>query len=125
VLAEVMQMRQQDALGKQGEQLAAEYLERVGFRILDRNYRCSAGEIDIVAADRRMLVACEVKTRSDVRYGTPVEAVTNEKLRRLRHLAVRWVLAHPLTFDGLRVDIVGVLRSASGDFTIEHVRGVG
>jgi len=120
-----MRMRQQDALGRQGEQLAAEYLERIGFRILDRNYRCSRGEIDIVAADRRMLVACEVKTRSDVRYGTPIEAVTSQKLRRLRHLAVHWALAHGLTFDGLRVDIVGVLRSASGEFKIEHVRGVG
>ena len=99
--AEVMRMRRQDALGKQGEQLAAEYLERVG-------------EIDIVAADR-----------SDVRLWTPVEALTSEKLRLLQHLAVQWVLAHGLTFDGLRVDIVGVLRSASGDLTMEHVRGVG
>jgi len=118
-------MRQKDILGRLGEQLAAEYLEKAGFRILDRNYRCPGGEIDIVAADRRMLVACEVKTRSDVRYGTPVEAVTSKKLRRLRRLAVHWVLAHGLTFDGLRVDIVGVLRSSSGDFSIEHVRGVG
>ena len=118
-------MRHKDILGRQGEQAAAEYLERAGFRILDRNYRCSSGEIDIVAADRRELVACEVKTRSDVRFGAPVEAVTSEKLRRLRRLAVRWVLAHGLTFDGLRVDIVGVLRSSSGDFTIEHLRGVG
>ena len=118
-------MRQKDILGRQGEQVAAEYLERAGFRILDRNYRCPGGEIDIVAADRRELVACEVKTRSDVRYGAPVEAVTSEKLRRLRRLAVRWVLAHGLTFDGLRVDVVGVLRSSSGDFTIGHLRGVG
>jgi putative endonuclease len=118
-------MRQKDILGRQGEQVAAEYLERAGFRILDRNYRCQGGEIDIVAADRRELVACEVKTRSGVRYGAPVEAVTNEKLRRLRRLAVRWVLAHGLTFGGLRVDIVGVLRSSSGEFTIEHLRGVG
>ncbi len=118
-------MRPKDALGRTGEQLAAEYLTDLGFRILDRNYRCSEGEIDIVAADRRILVACEVKTRSGLRYGTPVEAVTRQKLRRLRRLAVRWVMAHGVTFDELRVDIVGVLRSPSGDFTIEHVRGVG
>jgi putative endonuclease len=124
-LPEVVAMRRKDVLGRQGEQLAAEYLEKAGFRILDRNYRCAGGEIDIVAADRRDLVACEVKTRSGVRYGTPVEAVTGEKLRRLRRLAVHWVLVHGVTFDGLRVDIVGVLRSPSGDFTIEHLRGVG
>lgn len=121
----MVRVRRKDILGRQGEQLAAEYLEKAGFRILDRNYRCADGEIDIVAADQRMLVACEVKTRSGVRYGTPVEAVTAKKLRRLRRLAVHWVLAHGVTFDGLRVDIVGVLRSSSGDFTIEHLRGVG
>jgi putative endonuclease len=124
-LPEVVHMRGKDILGRQGEQLAAEYLEQAGFRILDRNYRCASGEIDIVAADCRELVACEVKTRSGVRYGTPAEAVTGEKLRRLRRLAVHWVLVHGVTFDGLRVDIVGVLRSPSGDFTIEHLRGVG
>jgi len=53
-----------DALGRRGEQLAAQYLERAGFRILDRNWRCAEGEIDIVAAERRVLVVCEVKTRS-------------------------------------------------------------
>jgi putative endonuclease len=122
---EVVRMHPKDVLGRQGEQLAAEYLENEGFRILDRNYRCAGGEIDIVAADQRILVACEVKTRSDLRFGTPVEAVTREKLRRLRRLAVHWALTHGVFFDGLRVDIVGVLRSPSGDFTIEHVRGAG
>ncbi len=118
-------MHPKDMLGRQGEQLAVEHLRKAGFRILDRNYRCADGELDIVAADRRTLVACEVKTRSDVRYGTPIEAVTNAKLRRIRRLAVHWVLTHGVIFDELRVDIVGVLRSPSGEFTIEHIRGVG
>lgn len=121
----MVRVHPKDALGRHGEQLAADYLQRAGFRILDRNYRCSDGEIDIVAADRRVLVACEVKTRSGLRYGTPVEAVTYRKLRRLRRLAVRWVVTHGVLFDELRVDIVGVLRSPSGEFTIDHVRGVG
>jgi putative endonuclease len=120
-----MRMHPKDALGRQGEQLAVEYLKRAGFRILDRNYRCADGEIDIVAADRRDLVACEVKTRSGVRFGTPVEAVTRQKLRRLRRLAAIWASSHGWFFDQLRVDIVGVLRSPAGEFTIEHLRGVG
>jgi putative endonuclease len=122
---EVVRMHPKDALGRQGEQLAAEYLKKAGFRILDRNYRCADGEIDIVAADRRDLVACEVKTRSGVRFGTPVEAVTSQKLRRLRRLAAVWASSHGWFFDQLRVDIVGVLRSPTGEFTIEHLRGVG
>lgn len=118
-------MHPKDVLGQRGEQLASEYLLGAGFRVLDRNYRCREGEIDIVAAERRVLVVCEVKTRSGVQYGLPIEAVTRQKVRRLRRLAVRWVVAHPVTFDELRVDVIGVLKSGAGDFTIEHVRGVG
>ncbi len=118
-------MRQKDVLGRRGEQLAADHLKERGFRILDRNYRCSEGELDIVAAEHRTLVAVEVKTRSGLRYGTPLEAVTEQKRRRLRRLAVHWVVSHGVIFDDLRVDVVGVVTSPSGGFTVEHVRGIG
>jgi putative endonuclease len=122
---EVMRMHPKDVLGRRGEQLAVEYLQQAGFRILDRNYRCPDGELDIVASERRTLVACEVKTRSSLRYGTPIEAITRQKLTRLRRLAVHWVLAHGVFFEALRVDVVGVVRSPSGEFEVEHIRGVG
>ena len=118
-------MNAKDALGRQGEQLAAEHLQRAGLRILDRNWRCADGEIDIVAAERRTLVVCEVKARSGVRYGTPLEAINYKKRSRLRRLAVRWLVAHGILFDEIRIDVVGVLKSGPGEFTIEHVRGVG
>jgi putative endonuclease len=124
-VAEVVNVNAKDALGQQGEQLAAEYLQRAGFRILARNWRCAEGEIDIVAADRRTLVACEVKTRSGTRYGTPLEAVTRKKRSRLRRLAVCWVLDNGVLFDEVRVDVVEVLKDERGDFAIEHIRGVG
>jgi putative endonuclease len=114
-----------DVLGRQGEQLAVEHLRQDGLRVLDRNWRCAEGEIDIVAAERRSLVICEVKTRSSVRYGTPLEAVSRAKRSRLRRLAVCWLVAHGVLFDEIRIDVVGVLRTQSGDFTVEHVRGVG
>ncbi len=118
-------MNAKDVLGRRGEQLAVEHLQRAGLRILDRNWRCSDGEIDIVAAERRALVVCEVKTRSGVRYGTPLEAITRRKRSRLRRLAVRWLVAHGILFDEIRIDVVGVLRSESGEFSVDHVRGVG
>ena len=121
----MVRLNAKDALGKHGEQLAAEYLQQAGFRILARNWRCAEGEIDIVMVDRRALVACEVKTRSSTEYGTPLEAITRQKRRRLRRLAVSWVLAHGVLFDEVRVDAVEVLRDRQGGFTIEHVRGVG
>jgi putative endonuclease len=122
---EVVRLNAKDALGRQGEQLATEHLQRAGFRILARNWRCAEGEIDIVAVDRRVLVACEVKTRSGTGYGTPLEAITWKKRRRLRRLAINWVTAHGVLFDEVRVDVVAVLKTHAGDFTIEHIRGVG
>ena len=118
-------MKAKDALGRRGEQLAAQYLERAGFRILDRNWRCAEGELDIVAAERRVLVVCEVKTRSSDRYGSPLDAITRAKRSRLRRLAIRWLVAHGVLFDEVRIDVIGLLRDRSGQFTVEHVRGVG
>jgi putative endonuclease len=118
-------MNAKDALGKRGEQVAIEYLARAGLRVLDRNWRCAEGEIDIVAAERRVLVICEVKTRSSTRYGTPLEAITRSKRARLRRLAIRWLVAHGVLFDEVRIDVVGVLCDQAGRCTVEHVRGVG
>jgi putative endonuclease len=118
-------MNAKDLLGRQGEQLAAEFLSKAGLVILDRNWRCSQGEIDIVAADGRSLVICEVKTRSGVRFGTPLEAVTRQKAWRQRRLAALWLREHDVLYDEIRIDVIGVLRTASGEFSVEHVRGVG
>jgi putative endonuclease len=120
-----MTMHAKDMLGKSGEQAAAEYLESHGLRILDRNWRCAAGEIDIVAAERQVMVVCEVKTRSGTGFGTPLEAITRQKLARLRRLAARWLVANGVLFDEIRIDVIGLIRDKSGDFQIEHVRGVG
>jgi putative endonuclease len=118
-------MGAKDVLGREGEQAAVSYLEDRGFRILDRNWRCSSGEIDIVAVERHTFVVCEVKTRSGTRYGTPLDAVGQAKRRRLRRLAALWLSAHGTRFDQIRIDVLGLLRDGAGGFTIEHVRGVG
>ena len=120
-----MAMQAKDVLGKDGEQAAVDYLTGCGFRILDRNWRCAAGELDIVAVERHVFVVCEVKTRSGTRYGTPLEAVGRTKRTRLRRLAVRWLIAHGVRFDQIRIDVVGLLYEGTGGFTIQHIRGVG
>jgi putative endonuclease len=118
-------MGAKDVLGREGEQAAVSYLEGCGFRILDRNWRCAGGEIDIVAVERHTFVVCEVKTRSSTRYGTPLDAVGQAKRRRLRRLAALWLSAHGTRFDQIRIDVLGLLRDEAGGFTIEHVREVG
>jgi putative endonuclease len=120
-----MAMRAKDVLGRSGEQAAAEYLESSGLRILDRNWRCADGEIDIVAVERQTLVVCEVKSRTGMRYGGPLEAVSRAKRARLRRLAVLWLNAHGIRFDQVRIDVVGLVYEGTGGFTIEHIRGVG
>jgi len=124
-LPEVVRMNAKDVLGQLGEEFAARYLAKAGLLVIERNWRCKDGEIDIVAVDGTTLVICEVKTRSGLRFGTPLEAITRQKAWRLRKLAVLWVNAHGLIFEAIRIDIVGVLRAVSGEFTIEHVQGVG
>lgn len=112
-------------LGRFGEACAARHLVGRGMVLLDRNWRCDAGEIDLVLRDGRVLVVCEVKTRSTTAFGSPLEAVSEAKAARLRRLAARWLAAHRLRPDDVRIDLVGVLVPHGGAPSVEHVRGVG
>ena len=115
------------ALGRYGEALAVRYLREQGMQVLDRNWRCEHGEVDIVARDGDCLVICEVKTRRSSGFGEPVEAVTFAKAMRLRRLAGAY-LAGP--GDGarvaqVRVDVVGILCRPGRPAVLRHVVGVG
>jgi putative endonuclease len=113
------------ALGAYGEALAARHLVDVqGMVLLDRNWRCDEGEIDLVLRDGAVLVVCEVKTRTSVEHGSPHEAVTEANLARLVRLAVRWIDAHDVRPEEIRVDLVAVLRPHRGPALVEHVRGL-
>lgn len=112
--------------GRWGEDLAVRHLERLGLTVLDRNWRCRTGEIDIVAADveTSTVVICEVKTRSTEDFGSPLAAVTPRKLRRLRSLAVEWMRAHEQSAQGIRIDVIGILLCGQDAPRLEHLRGV-
>jgi putative endonuclease len=113
-----------DELGRRGEDLAAAYLEGLGLSIVERNWRCPLGEIDIVAQDGTDLVFVEVKTRSSVAYGHPLEAITVTKLARLRRLASSWCVARAARACDIRIDAVAVIAPAGEQATIEHLAGV-
>lgn len=117
-------MRAKDVLGRLGEQAAARHLTELGWQILDRNWRCAEGELDIVARDGAELVVCEVKTRSGVAYGAPAEAVTAAKAARLHRLASRWLAAHGVRHAAARVDVIGLVADGAGRFAIDHMKGV-
>jgi putative endonuclease len=111
-------------LGAYGEAVAARHLVEAGMVLLERNWRCSAGEIDLVLRDGRTLVFCEVKTRSSTAFGSPLESVGPEKAARLRRLAALWIEAHGVRARDVRIDLVGVLQSATTT-VVDHVPGVG
>jgi putative endonuclease len=118
------------ALGRYGEDLAARRLRAAGMVVLERNWRCAAGEIDIVARDHDALVVCEVKTRRSRGYQHPMAAVTPAKAARLRRLAARWLSERWLVrygrppAGGVRLDVIGVLLPERGAPVVEHARGV-
>jgi putative endonuclease len=123
--AAAQRQAQRQALGRYGESLAARHLTGLGMVVLDHNWRCPAGEIDLVLRDGRVLVICEVKTRSSTACGTPFEAVTATKLERLRRLAAHWLDEHPVRPLEVRIDMVGIIRPRSGPSSDEHVKGIG
>ncbi|MEN9621145.1 MAG: hypothetical protein RL499_1338 [Actinomycetota bacterium] len=114
-------MARKDELGRRGEHLAAEHLTNTGYTVIDRNWRCPIGEIDIVARERAELVVVEVKTRSGVGFGHPLDAVTPLKLARLRRLAGAWCEAHPGEGETVRIDVIGVIVDR-GAVSIDHLR---
>ncbi|MGC8472517.1 MAG: YraN family protein [Acidimicrobiales bacterium] len=96
-------------IGAHGELLAAEWYTARGYEVLDRNWRCSIGELDLVLRKGPTVVVCEVKTRTTLLYGSPAEAVTVAKRVRVRRLAARWLMDHDVHAPNVRFDVAAVL----------------
>ncbi|MDV7352442.1 YraN family protein [Rhodococcus sp. NPDC019627] len=110
------------ALGAHGEDLAARYLTDAGMEIVDRNWRSRYGEVDLIAAEGDWLVFVEVKTRRGLGFGSPAEAVTFSKQRRIRLLAVEWLRDSGRHWSRVRFDVVAIMVNRAGEPQIEHVR---
>lgn len=110
-------------MGRRGEDAAAAYLERVGMVVEARNWRCPVGEIDIVARDGTCLVLVEVKTRRSERAGTPEEAVSPTKQRRLVRLAGAYAQGRARPADAMRFDVVAIRVLADDRALLRHYRG--
>ena len=106
------------SLGAKGEAQAARWFQDNGYQVVDRNWRCREGEIDLIVRLRRTIVFCEVKTRSSDAYGLPAEAVTRAKRDRLRHLAAKWLAQSSIRPVGIRFDVAAIL-----DGQIEIIQG--
>ncbi|WP_022899748.1 YraN family protein [Humibacter albus] len=120
-------MARKDELGRRGEELATRYLTAHGYRVLSRNWRCSLGEIDVIAERSGLVAIVEVKTRSSLAYGHPFDAITAQKAARLRRLAAQWCQETGEAVRELRIDAIAVLAPAGAldrDVVIEHLTGI-
>lgn len=105
-------------------QEATTYLQGIGFEVRDHDWNQPAGGLDIVAVDRATFVVCVLKVRSGTKYSAPLESLNQAKRDLLRRLALRWLSAHGVRYDQIRIDVIGLIWEGPGGFTIEHIRGV-
>ena len=110
-------------LGNRGEGLAREYLEQLGYSIQISNYRCTWGEMDIVAREGEELVFVEVRTRRGVNFGAPEESITSTKARRLIAIAQEYLQEHNQDNADWRIDLIGIRMYRGGSVPqINHLR---
>ena len=95
-------------LGKEGERIAEQFLKKKGYKLVERNYRCAAGELDLIVLDQRVIVFVEVKTRTGMGYGTALEAVEARKQRKMIYAAQFFLNAKKLGQREARFDVIGI-----------------
>lgn len=118
-------MARKDILGRWGETMAANTLAGIGYAIIERNWRCSAGELDIVAQDGECIVFVEVKTRQSADFGHPLESITAHKCARLRVLAGEWCRRHPeVIARRIRIDAVGIIGDGARVYSLDHRQAI-
>lgn len=116
-------MAAKDDFGRAGEDRAAQHLIDRGYRVLDRNWRCTQGEIDIVAERDGTICVVEVKTRRSIAFGHPFEAIDERKRERLWRLAYAWCRAHAEIAASrmLRLEVIGIIGASPSEAALEHL----
>lgn len=112
---------QKQALGTEGEQIAEAYLKKKGYRLVERNYRCPVGELDLVVLDHGVIVFVEVKTRTDDRFGAPLESVHRRKQGKMIKAALFFLNQHRLHHREARFDVVGISLKER-EPVVEHIQ---
>lgn len=116
-------MNRNQEIGKLGEDLAEEYLRNKEYKILQRNYRCRQGEMDIIAKDKEEIVFIEVKTRTTVNFGRPAEAVNYIKREHLQTIARYYLYTNKITKIAIRFDVVEIYLLPKG-YSINHIKQI-
>lgn len=109
--------------GKLGEDLAVKYLNNIGYKVIERNFECRQGEIDIVAQDKKELVFIEVKTRTNIKYGSPAEAVDRTKQKHLIKAVKYYLYSRHLENEFVRIDVVEVY-IYKNKYRVNHIKQI-
>lgn len=110
-------------IGKAGEEEATKYLKNQGYQIIQRNFRCKQGEIDIIAKDKNEYVFIEVKTRQNLNYGMPCEAVNLSKKNHILNATKYYLYLHKLENKYIRFDVVEIYKKKEKIF-INHIKNI-
>ncbi len=110
-------------IGKLGENLATKYLEQQGYKVIERNFECKQGEIDIVAIDKNEIVFIEVKTRTNLKYGKPIEAVDKNKQKHLTKAVRYYLYSRHLENEFVRIDVIEVYLY-DHKYRINHIKQI-
>ena len=116
-------MYERHILGKNGEKVAYQYLEEQGYTILEKNFSCRQGEIDLIALDNDYIVFFEIKTRTSTKYGLPSDAVTERKIKHILYAATYFLYKHHLENANTRIDVIEVYYKGK-DYKINHLKQI-
>ena len=116
-------INQRQELGKEGENFAADYLQKQGYEIIDRNFECKQGEIDIIAKDKNEYVFIEVKTRQNLHYGMPCEAVDERKQKYIWNATRYYIYSHKLEDQYIRIDVIEIYKRKNR-FYLHHIKQI-
>ncbi|MDR1016421.1 MAG: YraN family protein [Coriobacteriales bacterium] len=108
--------------GRQGEDIALRYLKEDGAQIVERNYRCSSGEADLIFREDQTLVFAEVKTRSGIEYGLPEDSVTRAKRKRYEQIALNYLAGHACPSCRVRFDVIAITMISPNQVLLRHHR---
>ena len=115
-------MYERHELGKAGEEIAVQYLEKNGYNLQARNFRCKKGEIDIIALDKDEIVFIEVKTRKNANYGNPIDAVDKRKQKHILNSCKYYIYLNKLEKCNIRFDVIEIYKKQK--FYINHIKNV-
>lgn len=116
-------MYKRHIIGKVGENLSVKYLEQIGYKIIERNFECRQGEIDIIALDKNEIIFIEVKTRTNIKFGSPIEAINEIKQKHLLKAVKYYLYSRNLENEFVRIDVIEIYLY-NHKYRVNHIKQI-